>query len=190
MIKENIEQWKPVKDYEELYAVSSMGRVKSVERTCKHWRGGVRCIKEKILKPALGGKEGDHYLIVCLSKNGVTKSFGVHVLVALAFPEICGLPFEGAQCNHIDENHFNNDPHNLEWLSHPDNNNYGTRNERVAKALSKTVYQYTTANELVKEWASTMEVERQTGFFHTAISACCRGEQKTAYNYVWSYTRL
>ena len=156
-----------------------------------------------MLKAVLSGREGDQYLIVDLSKKGVGKTWQVHQLVALSFPEICGLPFEGAQCNHIDENHFNNVPENLNWLLRLDNINHGTRNERAAKALtngklSKTVYQYTLAGELVKEWVSVMEVHRQTGWSIGAISACCRnhynpngtGAHNVYKGYVWSYTKI
>ena len=149
-------------------------------------------IKEKILKPA---KNGGGYLDVSLHKNGVQKMWGVHVLVALAFPEICGLPFEGAEVNHIDENPLNNVPSNLNWLSRKDNLNHGTHNERVAKALtngklSKTVYQYSKSYELVGEYPSANEVERQTGWSQGAISKCCNGKLKSAYNYIWSYEKV
>lgn len=204
MTEERSEQWKPVKGYEELYAVSDKGNVKSLERTVTYKDGRKYHYEEKILKPQLGGLKGYEYFYVTLSKNGKRKTFGVHVLVALAFPEICGEYFEGAQCNHIDEDHFRNVPENLNWLSHPDNMKHGTCQERRAKALtnrpdlSKTVYQYTTAHELVKEWQSTMEVRRQTGWHNGAISRCCNnrynlngtGAHNVYKGYVWSYTRL
>ena len=183
------EEWRAVKGFEGLYEVSSLGNVKSLERTCNH-RYGVRRVREQILNPQLGGKEGDRYLTVRLSKNGVGKTYGVHVLVALSFPEICGEPFEGAQCNHIDEDHFRNVPSNLNWLSVRDNNNHGTRNERIAKANSRTVYQYTKSYELVGEYSSVHEIERQMGWDCGNISACCLGKRKTAYNYVWSYSKM
>lgn len=192
------EIWKPIKGFEGLYEASSLGNVKSVERTCKNGYNSVRRVRERMLKPQLGGREGEQYLQVKLSKNGVSKTYGVHVLVALAFPEICGLPFEGAQCNHIDEDHFRNVPSNLNWLSVQDNINHGTRNERSAKARSKTVYQYTTTtHELVQEWESLSEVYRQMGWSSANISKCCNncynpngtGAHNVYKNYVWSYSK-
>lgn len=53
--------------------------------------------------------------------------------------------------------------------------------------LSKCVLQYTLDGEFVREWVSTIEVQRQTGFKQTAISRCALGGQKTAYNYIWKY---
>ena len=192
----NLEQWRPVKGYEN-YAVSSLGRVKSVEKTCKSKCGSVRRVRERVLTPALRGRKGDEYFIVTLSKDGVEKVYGVHVLVALAFPEICGLPFEGAQCNHIDEVKTNNVPENLNWMTPAQNSNHGTRNERIAKALtnrsdqSKTVYHYTKdTHELVREWESVHEIERQMGWSNGNISQCCLGKRKTHQGFIWSYEPL
>lgn len=58
------------------------------------------------------------------------------------------------------------------------------------KKRSKTVYQYTLNGELVGVWESTMEIERQLGFCHSKISACCLGKGKTYKGYKWSYTPL
>lgn len=185
------EEWRAVKGYEEFYAVSSLGRVKSIERTVTSKnRYGVcqMTVKERILKPSLNKDKGeDGYLTVGLSKNGKAKTFGVHVLVALSFPEICGLPFEGAEVNHIDENHFNNVPENLNWLSHPDNCNHGTGIERRAKAQSKAVLQFTKKNTFIAVYPSLTELYKEKGYAPTAISNCCNGRQKTAYGYKWYY---
>ena len=48
---ENLEVWKDVINYEGLYQVSNLGRVKSVSRYIKHWRGGFLKSKEMIKKP-------------------------------------------------------------------------------------------------------------------------------------------
>lgn len=69
------------------------------------------------------------------------------------------------------------------------NSNHGTRNARMAKALSQSVEQYTKDGVLVKVWQSTREVERQLGFTHSTISAVALGKRKTAYGYVWKYIK-
>lgn len=51
---------------------------------------------------------------------------------------------------------------------------------------SKPVIQYTLSGEFVREWPSTNEAGRN-GFDQRTVSACCRGEYKTAYGYVWRY---
>lgn len=53
MIKDNIEEeiWKSIKDYEGYYEVSSLGRVRSIERTIVKNDGRVTTYKERIIKP-------------------------------------------------------------------------------------------------------------------------------------------
>ena len=63
-----------------------------------------------------------------LSKDGKTKTFLVHRLVAEAFiPN----PQQLTQVNHKDENGHNNYVQNLEWVDAKYNANYGTRNKRI-----------------------------------------------------------
>lgn len=58
------------------------------------------------------------YARVSLRKDGKSKEFLVHRLVALAFIEN---PKNLATVNHIDGNKLNNSVENLEWLSLSDN---------------------------------------------------------------------
>jgi hypothetical protein len=51
-------------------------------------------------------------------------------------------PVEGMEnldANHIDENKDHNWLSNLNWMTHKENLNHGTRNTRVAKSLAKPV---------------------------------------------------
>ena len=175
------EEWRDVAGYEDLYQVSSEGRVKSLERKLPHWRGGEQIKKERILKPDVSQ---DGYLRVGLYAGGKRKRFRVHRLVCEAFHENP----DGKPCvNHIDENKTNNCASNLEWCTSSENNNHGTRNERSAKNRSKSVGQYTLDGDLVKVWQSTNEVERQTGFSHGNICKSANGKHKQAYGFIWKY---
>lgn len=171
--------FRDIEDYEGLYQVSDQGKVKSL-----HGK------REIILKGCIS-RSG--YLMVGLHKNNHLKTCCVHSLVAHAFPEICGEYFEGAEINHKDENKTNNAASNLEFVDVKTNRNYGTRNERMRAKLtnntreSKPIYQYTLEGELVKEYPSAHEVERQTGWSYGAVSRCARGECNKAYNYIWRY---
>jgi len=185
-INTQIEVWKDVKGYEGLYQVSNMGRVKSLERTVIRKNGKKQTIRERILKPIVGQ---DGYLLVNLyDSSGKRKSFYAHRLVCETFLDN---PENKPCVNHIDENKTNNVVSNLEWCTYKENNNYGTRNARIAKAnvknKSKPVGQYIRDGELVKVWQSTMEVQRQLGFDNGVISKVARGKRKTAYGYVWKY---
>lgn len=162
------EIWRPVAGYEELYAVSSLGRVKSLNYN----RTGV----EKFLKPA---KNKGGYLQVVLCRNGKKKCIKVHRLVATAFlPNPEGLP----EINHKDEVKTNNIVGNLEWCSRLYNNNYGTHNKRSAASRinhsdrSKAVEasRFSDFRTIELRFASTWEADRN-GYFSGNVSACCRG---------------
>lgn len=74
------------------------------------------------------------YAIIKLMKSGKSITYKVHRLVAMAFiPNPDNLP----HINHKDENKLNNNPNNLEWCDNRYNNNYGTRNKRISKAVTK-----------------------------------------------------
>lgn len=175
------EQWRPVEGYEELYAVSNFGRVKSLKFG-----------KEKIMKP----NKVKGYLQVHLSRNGKVEYFYVHRLVATAFiPNPEGLP----EINHKDENPSNNVVTNIEWASRWDNMHYGTLYERSAAALtnhpakSKVVEasRFSDFREICLRFASTAEAGRN-GYAQQAVSSCCRGcfhyEGNNRYkNLYWRY---
>lgn len=156
------EEWQPIAGYEGLYEVSNLGHVKSL--------GNDKSRKEKIMKPE---KDKDGYLRVTLCRNGKGKHFKVHRLVATAFlPNPEGFP----EINHLDEVKTNNCISNLEWCSTKYNSNYGTRNGKIASALSKTVEasRFSDFRTIEFRFVSTQEAGRN-GYDQRSISACCRG---------------
>jgi hypothetical protein len=194
-----MEIWKDISGYEGLYQVSNLGRVKSIGRWINGKNKGKRWQEEKIMKQQLF-KCG--YLYVCLWKERKMKYCRVHRLVAEAFiPNPNNLPF----INHKSEIKTQNNVENLEWCDHKYNVNYGTARERTIKGLinhskiSKPVLQIDkNTNEIIAEFPSTMEIERQLGFANTHISNCCKGgyfnndrnkwvNVSQAYGYKWRY---
>lgn len=175
-MKEAIEIWKDIPNYEGLYQVSNLGRVKSLERIDAL---GHR-LKEKILKPKL--TRG--YYEVGLFKNSIRKMYLVHRLVWEAFN---GHIPEGLQVNHINEVKTDNRLSNLNLMTAKENTNWGSRNERISKNCSKPVLQFTLDNILVKEFLSIIQIERELGFSCGNIVNCCKGRYKTAYGYIWRY---
>ena len=167
------EVWRDIEGYEDLYQVSDQGRVKSLGRK---WRKS-----ERILKPVV---RHDGYVVVGLYSGGKPKTFKVHRLVCEAFHEN---PGNKPQVNHINEIKTDNRASNLEWATARENSNFGTRTERLGKAQSKPVGQYTRDGELVKIWPSAREVERQTGFRHGYICQSANGKRKQAYGFIWKY---
>ena len=163
------ELWSDIDGYEGLYQVSNLGRVKSLNYN--------KTGKERMLKP---GTDGFGYLFVILYKNRNQRLFKVHRLVANAFiPN----PDVKPEVNHKDEDKTNNCLTNLEWMTSKENNNYGTRNERI----SKSVIQYSLYGEFIKEWPSIIQIERDLGFSPGNISQCCNGKRKSAYGYIWKF---
>ena len=177
-----METWKNIKGYEGLYQVSSMGRVKSLERTIIKKDGRKQTVKERILK---GTPDKDGYLKIGLSgSTGKQKWFQVHRLVGEAFIQN---PDEKPQINHINEIKTDNRACNLEWCTCKQNINHGSRNERAAKALGKPVGQYELDGRLIKIWPSAREAERQTGVSQGGIWGATNGIYKQAYGFIWKY---
>ena len=169
------EIWKDIVGYEGHYQVSNKGRVKSFKQG-----------KERILKPS---NNGWGYLSVQLFKNGEMKMCKVHRLVAKAF---LSNPNNLPQINHKDENPSNNRVENLEWCDSKYNNNYGTRNQRVAESLtngkkSKTIDQFSLDGNFIRTWQSMTQVVRELGFPISSISYCCNGKLKSVGNFKWKY---
>lgn len=172
-----VETWKDIRDYENLYQTSNLGRARSLDRWVKDTNGSLRFYKGKILKLCTD-KYG--YLKVGLCKNNKYKKFYVHRLVAEAFiPNPDNLPC----VNHKDENKQNNNVENLEFCTYEYNNTYGTRIEKC----SKPILQYTFDGQFVREWESAKQAEREGGFKSENISACCKGKRKKYKNFIWKY---
>ena len=168
------EIWKPVRNYEGLYEVSNLGRVKSLN----YKRTG----KERILK---AGKSGNGYLQVNLYKDGNREQPLVHRLVATAFLDNAdNLP----EVNHKDEDKTNNCVENLEYCSRLYNMNYGTGSKRSAEKRSKPVFSVDKKSGLIMWWESAKEAERCTGINNGNIINCCQGRQKSAGGHIWFYT--
>lgn len=167
------ENWRDIPGYEGLYQASDLGKVKSLN----YHRTG----KEQILSPT----KGTHgYLQVDLYKDGVRKN----CLVSLLVWEVFNGPIpEGMQVNHINEIKTDNRLENLNLMTCKENNNWGTRNRRMAKSRSKMVEQHTLDDTHICTWFSTNEIEREFGYAHGYISKCCNGKYKTAYGYIWKY---
>lgn len=108
------EVWKPIKHFEGIYEVSSYGRVKSLSRMITYGQYKKQS-KEILLKPQ---KDKNGYVTYSLSKNGFTRSYLAHRLVADAF---ITQPNEGTEINHIDCNKENNHIENLEWVTRAEN---------------------------------------------------------------------
>lgn len=182
-----IEIWKPIKDYEGLYEVSNYGKIKSLPHKWVGFGKNINCKTKQKIRITKVAKTG--YEQVVLFKDGTSKTFLVHRLVAEAFlPNPNNYPC----INHKDENPSNNCVWNLEWCTFSYNINYGNRKEKVKYKslngkLSKKIIQYSLDGDYIAEYPSISEIERVKGFNRGNISNCCNGRQKTAYGSIWKY---
>lgn len=100
------EIWLPIPDYEGLYLISNMGRVRAVQP----YRS-----PDGLLK---GDLDRYGYRRVLLCKDGGKKRHKVHRLVCRAFH---GEPPSGTECGHRDGNRTNNTADNLAWITQEQN---------------------------------------------------------------------
>ena len=162
------EIWKDIKDYEGLYQVSNLGRVK-------------RITTGRVLKPL---KHADGYLMVKLSKNSIVYTKNIHRLVAQAFiPN----PENKPEINHIDENKTNNNVSNLEWMTRKENINHGTRTERMSKTQSIPIIATNIKTGESKEFYGARECARQLGLTHGNITSVLKGRYKQTGGYTFKY---
>ena len=192
----DIEIWKTAvydgEVYEGLYKVSNWGRILSL-----NYRNTG---KAELLTPV---DNGCGYLVVNLFKNEKRKKCYVHRLIAETFlpnPEnkpCVNHKIEGEKGKTMNFVFFNEDGSvdeertTIEWVTREENNNYGTHNERISKAMtngkmSKKVLQLSLDGELIREWPSAMECERN-GFNHSAVCKCCNGKLKTHKGFRFMY---
>lgn len=117
-----MEVFKDIKEYEGMYQISNLGRVKSKERLINDGRTeGYRKRKEIII----GIKTNNKYHSVSLSKNGIKKPYLVHRLVAETFIENKEQKLE---VNHINGIKSDNRVENLEWVTRIENSIHSWNN--------------------------------------------------------------
>lgn len=162
------EIWKDIKDYEGIYQVSNLGRVKRVET-------------DRVLK---GCKNRAGYLRVRLSKNKIVFNKRIHRLVAESF---ISNSENKSQVNHIDEDKTNNKVSNLEWVTNRENANHGTRNERVSKSLSIPIIATNIKTGESTEFYGSRECARQLELNRSCIRYVLKGIRKQTGGYTFKY---
>ncbi|AWN04057.1 HNH endonuclease [Rhodococcus phage Peregrin] len=103
-----VEFWEDISNYEGLYQVSNLGRIKSLERVV-NGRQGPMVVRERIMKP---GRTRGGYLQVMLSKGGIRSPHKIHATVA---KEFLGPRPSGFHVCHNDGNVKNNRISNLRY---------------------------------------------------------------------------
>lgn len=160
------EIWRDIENYEGLYQVSNLGRVKSLPRNTT--KGG-------LLSPDSNGKG---YLTVLLSKKGKKRRFYIHKLVATAFLQNEeNLP----EVDHRDNDKTNNRAENLQWISHVEN----LRKKQSGIGIPRRIICIETGEvfESVAAAAKAMKRDKSTMSYHlNGKTKTCAGKHFKYYN--------
>lgn len=132
-----VEQWKDIPNYECLYQVSDLGRVKRLNRYKNHSSGkGTFLSKEKIMKQS---KSSNGYLTIAVYGNFQKEQFLVHSLVSLSFLNH-NLKKTNLVTDHIDNVKENNMLSNLQIITYRENSSKDKVNSVGLTGVCKTIY--------------------------------------------------
>lgn len=157
------EIWMPIAGFDD--EISNMGNV-------RNYKFGY----ERKRKPTVNSFG---YAVITLTKNGKQCIKRLNRLVWEAFN---GPIPDGLQVNHINENKLDNRLENLNLMTCKENNNWGTRTDRMKTKLSKPV-------RCIKEFSSVSEAAEWLGGKEKAsgISEALSGKLSSAYGFTWEY---
>lgn len=174
------EIWKPVKDFEDKYQISTFGRLKNIQTN-------------HILKMTnqYGG-----YFAITLYNNKRKRTTRIHRIVAETFiPNVNNYK----EVNHIDGNKQNNCVENLEWCDRKHNQNHalkiGLSNMNCLNNYNKNkcykkyglITQYNKNGDKIQSFYSVKIASKKTGVCARNILQCINNEpkRKTAGGYIW-----
>lgn len=176
------EVWKEINDFSN-YEVSNFGKIRN---------------KKTLQELKYGLVRGYPHIDLYSLKN--RKNYYIHRLVAELFVPN---PENKPQVNHIDGNKLNNNVNNLEWVTESENIIHGIKTglKVYKKGKQNAMYgkygkdanravpilQFDLNNNLVKQWDSQIDIQRELGYKQSVISNCCNGRGKTAYGYIWKH---
>lgn len=188
-----MEIWKPIREFEDLYEVSNIGRVRSKTRYVTNYDINTKSYSKRIYNGKIinGYIQKTGYKRVILSNGKYKKYVFIHQLVAEAF-----IPNpENKPCvDHINGRKLDNRANNLRWVTYKENNNYAQQNglwktvtfNRKPVLNATTGKQYKSAIDAAKDIRKEIPNSKIETIMKN-IKACCYGKQKSAYKYQWKH---
>jgi len=178
------ESWLPIKNYERLYEISNMGRIKALSKIggCNQFR------QERILSPSSCGKN----VHITLYNNGNNQNVLIHRLVAEHF---IGIIPKGYVINHIDNNPFNNMATNLEIVTQSQNVLHCVRQgrnnpnpQRGSESVNAKGIEVKTVNgDYVGCWGSISEAKKALNIKSNDIASVIKGNRAQLGGYTFKY---
>lgn len=177
------EIWRDVVGYEDLYEVSSLGRVRSL-------------ISYTVLLSTK--RNADDYVRLPLTRNKFCSTKLLHRIVYEAFNG--AIPY-GFQVHHKDGNKRNNRLSNLEAISIREHSKitamqHPLMHEKSNKARTRTILQYSLNGDFLAEYSSAEEASKKTGVCKRNIQQVASGElnqnkkiRMQAGGYKWRYKK-
>lgn len=178
------EIWQDTAGYEDLYQISTKGRIRSkIEKT--------RIIdkEDRIMRQKMDDKG---YMRVNLHKDGKCRAELVSRLVASTFiPNPENLPHVG----HDDDDKINNDVTNLYWTDYPENNRHNGKLDRlhsshnakidiIKQKISQRI-KGVSINGSEEIFFNSMTEAQRHGFDEGKISMCVNGKRTKHKGYRW-----
>ncbi len=171
------EEWRGVPGWDDLYEVSSLGRVRRLRQ--RYYKKSIPMETPVLVRPKAAGKKRN-YLYVILAKNGMKVPFYIHELVLLAF--VGFKPTDFHEAAHGDGDSLRNHLDNLSWKTrkenHADKLAHGTdaRGEKSANAKLTN----TQADEIRRRGKFEVHQKLADEFkvSRSLVSMICRGDAR------------
>lgn len=158
--------------------VSTLGRVRTLDRVVPSKGNGTQLVKGRILKQRDNGRG---YLQVSFHMNGKAITKNVHRLIAETFiPNPYNLP----EVNHRDCDRANNNVENLEFCTRSYNRQYREKyGVSQTEASGHPLFAINLSTMEVLHFRSQHEAGRELGIFYPHINAVIKGRYKYTHGF-------
>ncbi len=163
------EEWKIIEGFEK-YMISNQGRV---------WT--------KYYKRLMNCETTNGYSRVTIRRDKKQHHRLVHRIVGLHFVDN---PETKKYINHKDENTFNNDWENLEWVSARENSIHSCKGNKFAVVKITPIIQYDRNGKEIAKFCSMTQAAKTTGTNLQGISKCCKGYLRTSGGFCWKFENV